>query len=147
MPYCARRAAERAEGSRVRGFSVTRRVLGRLGPIVLLAALLVPAAATEAASPTVEPPGASSPIAGAQRPATESGRKIALGLSMDPEKSDTSWQTILNMKTKTGRFPALWSVWSTWGQDSTKEFPGSKLDPNKSANKMFMANLKTNHIT
>src|SRR4051794_10910430 len=114
MPYCARRAGRRTEGSHVRGFRVTVRVLGRLGPILLLATLLVPAA-TQAASPTVEPPGASAPFAAAQPAATASKRKIALGLSMDPDKSDTSWATLQSMKTKTGRYPALWSVWSTWG--------------------------------
>jgi hypothetical protein len=102
---------------------VNRRVLGRLGPILLLAVLLVPAAATQAASPNAEPPGASSPIAGTQLPGAESKRRIALGMSMDPNRFDTSSASIEGIKTKTGRYPALWSVWSTWGDDNTSLFP------------------------
>src|SRR3954447_9677909 len=147
MPYCAGRVEGHAERSRVRGFSVTLRVSGRLGQILLLAVLLIPASATQAATPNVEPAGGSSPIAGAPHPAAESARKIALGLSMDPNQFDTSWTKVQAMATNTGRYPALWSVWSTWGDPETKEFPGSALDPNKTANRTFMNNLKAHHIT
>jgi len=102
---------------------VNHRVLGRLGPTLLLAVLLIPAAAAQAASPAVQTPGASAPVANPQPAGSESGRKIALGLSMDPNKYDTSTAQIEKMKTKTGRYPALWSVWSTWGDPNTKAFP------------------------
>jgi len=112
-----------------------------------LAALLLPAAATQAASPAVTPAAASTPIAAAHQAATVSGRKIALGLSMDPNTSDTDWPTVQTMKDTTGRYPALWSIWSTWGDRATRNFPGTGTYPNKNADKAFMAHLKANHIT
>jgi hypothetical protein len=92
-------------------------------PLLLLAGLLVPAAATQAAAPGQVAVDASSPVVGGVPRTTDAKRRIALGLSMDPNKYDTSSAAIESMKTKTGRYPALWSVWSTWGDDNTKAFP------------------------
>jgi Glycosyl hydrolase family 26 len=83
----------------------------------------------------------STSIADAQaRSSKSTPRTVAVGVSMDPSGKDTSWASVQQVKTKTGRYPALWSIWSTWGTlDAAARFP-TKTDPT------FMADLKTNHI-
>jgi len=51
-------------------------------------------------------------------------RKVALGVGMNDSRNPT---VLENFKTSVGRYPAIWTLWSDWGQPGTgvngKEFP------------------------
>lgn len=78
----------------------------RLAAILTLATVLVAGAAIPAAAGT--------PV-----------RKVALGVSMQPY---TNMGNLDQFIADTGRPPALYSVWSTWGGAFSKDFPTSLLD-------------------
>jgi hypothetical protein len=70
----------------------------------------------------------------------KSTRKIALGVSElnAAGTTDTQWSAVQNVKTQSGQYPAMWSIWRVWKGPSSP-FP-TKTNPT------FMANLKANHV-
>lgn len=68
---------------------------------------------------------ASSPVDAAQR-------KVKLGIAMTA--GDQNIGVMDQIRNATGRYPAIWTVWSAWGDAGHKEFPSSMVRQIKDRN-------------
>lgn len=58
-------------------------------------------------------------------PVDAAARKVKLGVSMTEGSRDIA--AMDEIKAETGRYPAIWTVWSAWGNANTKKFPSGMV--------------------
>ena len=61
----------------------------------------------------------------ASTPVDAAPRKVTLGISMTEGTRDIG--PMDEMKAETGRYPAIWTVWSAWGNPDSKAFPSGMV--------------------
>lgn len=68
----------------------------------------------------------------ASSPVDAASRKVKLGISMTAGSRNIA--PMDQFKTDTGRYPAIWTVWSAWGNPDTKAFPAAMVKAIKQRN-------------
>lgn len=66
----------------------------------------------------------------ASTPVDAGSRKVKLGISMTEGTRDIA--PMDEIKHETGRYPAIWTVWSAWGNPDSKAFPSGMVKKIKS---------------
>ena len=68
----------------------------------------------------------------ASSPVDAATRKVKLGISMTEGTRDIA--PMDEFKAETGRYPAIWTVWSAWGNPDSKAFPSGMVKQIKARN-------------